>query len=75
MAIYNIGDRLAIKDAIVALSTGTRVVSVTHGGHTVTYNQASLDGLRRLAAEMDADLARSSTANSRRVYLRTGKGL
>lgn len=45
-----------IKDAIIALATGERVVQVTVDGRTTQYAQADLDKLKSLRSEIQSEL-------------------
>jgi len=62
MATYTTTDRDNVKDAIIELATGKRVVSVDVGGKTRDFHQTNLPALRNLLAEIVADLAADSAS-------------
>lgn len=64
-----------VRQAIVALSTGQRVVSITHNGRTVQYAQANLGDLKALARDMRAELAAAQGRRRRTRLVTTSKGL
>ncbi|RUR51518.1 gpW family head-tail joining protein [Vreelandella populi] len=64
-----------VRQAIVALSTGQRVVSITQNGRTVQFAQANLGDLKALGREMAAVLQAGKRRRSRTRLVVTGKGL
>lgn len=63
-----------VRQAIIELSTGARVVSVTHNGRTVQYAASRLADLRALERAMQDSLAADNRRRrTRRVV--TSKGL
>jgi hypothetical protein len=73
VALFTTSDRESVKDAIVKLATGDRVVQVTVQGRTTSYQQAGLAELRALLSQIDADLATSAPRHF--VFTSGGKGL
>jgi hypothetical protein len=67
-------DADSIKAAIVALVTGQRIVTVTFGDRTNTYQQADLPQLREALAMVEAELGRATRPKQFHGYHR-GKGL
>jgi|WetSurSiteA1Bulk_404760.scaffolds.fasta_scaffold32912_3 hypothetical protein len=67
-------DQESVQAAVIALATGSRVVSATMGDKTIQYGQADVDKLRALLSEIKTEL---SAAAGRRRYLLTSssKGL
>jgi len=59
-----------VKDAIIALATGERVVSVTVDGRTTQYAQTDLDKLKSLRDEIQSDLG---TGVPRPIRVRPGR--
>lgn len=74
MAIYTQADIDSVKQAVVALAGGTRVVTVSVGDRSVSYHAADLGKLQALLSEMSADVG-SATKGGRIIGLRTSKGL
>ena len=65
-----------VRQAIVDLGLGKRVVSVTHNGRTVQFAQTDIDKLKALAREIAESLPTSALrrrTRTRRVM--TSKGL
>ena len=73
MALFTTADRTSVKDAIVKLAAGDRVVTVAVQGRTTTYQQAGLAELRALLSQIDADLASARPRHV--VFTAGGKGL
>lgn len=64
-----------VRAAIVALATGTRVITVSYAGppaRSVTYHQTDLAQLRALLLEMEAALASPPSQMYRLVSTRKG---
>ena len=56
MATWTAGELAQVRAAVLALATGTRVVTVSYAGppaRSVTYGAADLAALRELLAEME----------------------
>ncbi|MFI0472960.1 gpW family head-tail joining protein [Halomonas sp. HMF6819] len=69
-------DQLAeVRQAIVALSTGQRVVSITQNGRTVQFAQANLGDLKAFEREMARAVAADRRRRSRTRLVTTNKGL
>ena len=71
--VYTQDDLTQVTAAIVALATGSRVVTVTYAGppqRSVTYGFANLTDLRALQAEIQRDL--QGTPTYRRVSFNKG---
>jgi len=67
MAIWTTTDRDNVKDAIIELATGKRVVSTELGGKQRDFHQSSIAALRALLVEINADIAAASeSAGDRR---------
>lgn len=64
-----------VRQAIVALSTGQRVVSITQNGRTVQFAQANLGDLKTLGREMADALQVGKRRRSRTRLVVTSKGL
>lgn len=64
-----------VRQAIIALSTGQRVVSITKDGRKVDFAQANLGDLRELERTMASNLAALTRRRSRTRLVMTGKGL
>lgn len=71
---YTYADLISVQNAIIALATGQRVVSVSIGIRTITYVQAQLSELRALRDEIAAEL-RASGGGSQFILTQTEKGL
>jgi hypothetical protein len=56
MSIWTETDRDNIKDAILSLTTGKRVVQTDIGGKQREFGQASLPAMRALLADIVADI-------------------
>ena len=67
-------DADSIKAAIVALVTGQRIVTVTFGDRTNTYQQTDLPQLREALAMVEGELSRATRPKQFHGYHR-GKGL
>jgi hypothetical protein len=68
MSIWTTTDRDNVKDAIISLSTGKRVVQTDIGGKQREFGTASLPALRSLLAEILADIESvSEISGGRRV--------
>jgi hypothetical protein len=65
---YTQADQENVQAAIMALATGSRVVSITMGDKTIQYGQADTDKLRALLSEIKVEL---KAAAGRRRYLLT----
>lgn len=63
-----------VRQAIIELSTGARVVSVTHNGRTVQYAASRLADLRTLERAMQDSLAADGRRRRTRRVI-TSKGL
>lgn len=63
-----------VRQAIIELSTGARVVSVTHNGRTVQYGASKLADLRALERAMQDSLATDGRRRRTR-FATTSKGL
>lgn len=72
--MYTQTDLTNVQNAILALATGERVVSVSIAGQTVEYQSVNLPKLRELRAEIQSEL-QSASGNSRFVLTSTSKGL
>ncbi len=62
--LWTQSDADAVRAAVVALATGTRVVTVTYAGppaRSVTYQMADLEQLRSLLAQITLSLGTSAT--------------
>ncbi len=73
MSAWSAEDIEKLKAAILALATGTAVLTVRYGGpppREVTYQQQNLQQMRELLASMEA----SAVGSRRRGYMRTSKG-
>ncbi|MFK4014890.1 gpW family head-tail joining protein [Cobetia marina] len=65
-----------VRQAIIDLGTGARVVSVTHNGRTVQYAASRIEDLRSLERSIVEGLASASRRRrSRTRYTTTSKGL
>jgi hypothetical protein len=71
---YIQADQESVQAAIIALATGSRVVSVTTGDKTIQYGQADIDKLRALLSEIKAELS-AAAGRQRFVLTATSKGL
>ena len=68
MAIWTTTDRDNVKTAIISLATGSRVVSTDLGGKEREFHSTSLNALRLLLVEINADLETASeSSGTRRV--------
>ena len=68
MSIYTTTDRDNVKDAIINLATGKRVVTTEVGGKPRDFHQTSLNALKMLLVEIIADLeVASESSGIRRV--------
>ena len=71
---YTATDLQNIQTAILALARGTRVVSVSVNGKTISYSPAQINELRALRDEIKSEIA--TAANQKRYcVIRTEKGL
>jgi hypothetical protein len=57
---YTQDDLDAVKNAIVDLATGKRVVSITVDGRTTQWQQVDIDKLKALRDEITEELGQSS---------------
>ena len=64
-----------VRQAIVDLGLGKRVVSVTHNGRTVQFAQTDIDKLRDLERTIAASLIPDSRRRTRTRSVMTSKGL
>jgi hypothetical protein len=71
---YTVADLESAKAALLALAQGARVASVGAADRSVQYQQADMDKLRALIADMEASI-QSSEGRRRFVLTTTGKGL
>jgi len=72
MSIYTTTDRDNVKDAIIELATGKRVVQATVGGKTREFHSTNIKAMRALLEEIQADLASASEiSGARRVSTTT----
>lgn len=67
-------DLQAVKDAIIALATGRRVVSVSVSGKTIAYGPAQIKELRELRDVIQAEI-NAENPGQRYVLTTTTKGL
>jgi len=68
MSIYTTSDRDNVKNAIIDLATGKRVVQVDVAGKTREFHSTNIKAMRALLEEIQADLASSSEiSGARRV--------
>jgi hypothetical protein len=71
---YTEQDRDAVTDAIIELAIGARVVRATVQGKTMEYAQTQMQGLKELAALIQADL-NAAEGRAGFVLTSTSKGL
>lgn len=71
---YTESDLQSVQRAILALASGKRVASVRIGETTVEYGQVDLEKLRRLEAQIRADI-QAAAGGKRFVLSATSKGL
>ncbi len=71
---YTDTDLTNIQTAIMALATGTRVVSLSIGGKTIQYGQAQLNELKALRDEIKSEV-NSTAGRAQYVLTSTDKGL
>lgn len=72
---YTVDDYISIKNAVLALARGERVVEATFEGESVQYAQADLTKLRDLQREIAADLrAQKSARTGVRYVTQSGRG-
>lgn len=64
-----------VRQAIVDLGLGKRVVSVTHNGRTVQFAQTDIDKLRDLERTIAATLIPANKRRTRTRSVMTSKGL
>ena len=70
-------DADAVREAILKLAAGTRVVTIKYAGppaRELTYQQADLKVLKELLAEMESVAAASTTGGYRLASTRKGLG-
>lgn len=73
---YTSSDLTAVSSAIIALASGTRVVSVTlSSGKSIQYGQANLAELKDLRSEIKAEINAATTGHSNFFLTRSSKGL
>ena len=70
---YTTDQLAAVRQAIIDLSTGQRVVSITHNGRTVQYAQTDINKLRELERTIAGSL--KTGRRSRTRFAVTSKGL
>jgi hypothetical protein len=71
------GDADAVREAILKLAAGTRVVTIKYAGppaRELTYQQADLKVLKELLAEMESVATASTTGGYRLAATRKGLG-
>ena len=73
-ADYTAADLASVKNAILALSTGTRKVKATIAGATIEYGQVSLPALRSLRDDIQAELSEAAGTDNDHCYITTDKG-
>lgn len=66
MSIYTTTDRDNVKEAIINLASGKRVVSTEVGGKEREYHQTSLNALKVLLVDIVADIAAASESSGSR---------
>lgn len=64
-----------VRQAVVDLGLGKRVVSVTHNGRTVQFAQTDIDKLRDLERTIAATLIPANKRRTRSRIVMTSKGL
>lgn len=77
---YTRADLAQVKQAIIDLTTGQRVTSISKDGRTVQFAQTDLEKLRSLERYIKEELAAADARlkrhrRTRTVYTRTSKGL
>lgn len=73
---YTTGQLAEVRQAIIDLSTGKRVVSVSQNGRTVQFDRTGLPELETLEARIAGSLAaQSGRRRSRTRLVMTNKGL
>lgn len=70
MSIYTTTDRDNVKQAIIDLATGSRVVRTEVGGKTREFHPVNLDRLRALLSDIQSDLSGSGTGGSGGIFNR-----
>ncbi len=71
---YTTTDLTNVESAIIALATGTRKVRLSMGDKSIEFGAAQIEDLKRLRADILAELPATSTRKS--FFLTTtGKGL
>ena len=70
---YTSADLTNVEQAIIALASGTKIVRMTIGDKSFEYGQADISDLKKLRAEIHAELA-ESTIRPKFVLTQTGKG-
>ena len=71
---YTDADLAAVQAAILALATGTRVISMTIGGKTIQYGPAQINELKALRDEVKNEVE-SAAGRPKYVLTSTSKGL
>lgn len=71
---YTETDLENVKNAILELATGKRVVEVSIGGNSTRYANTDIDALKSLLSEIRAEL-QSASGRHRFVLTATSKGL
>lgn len=71
---YTQTDLESVSTAIIALSTGKRIVEATIRGRTVRYSEVDLEKLRALRSEISAEVS-AAAGKSGLLVLGTGKGI
>ena len=77
---YTRADLAQVKQAIIDLTTGQRVTSISKDGRTVQFAQTDLEKLRSLERYIKEELAAADARlkrqrRTRTIYTRTSKGL
>ncbi len=69
---YTQADVIAIEEAIRALITGTRTVSLSMGDKSIRFTEAELPRLQQLRDSIKTELALASGTVNRRTYAKHG---
>jgi hypothetical protein len=69
---FTVTHRDDLKAAMVALATGTLVVTVNFADRTVTYHQADLAQMTQLLTLIEAELASTAETPRPRMWFLTG---
>lgn len=74
--MWTVDDQTAVKNAVMELATGRRVVKLTIAGKVHEFGQADLPQLRSLLSEITAEVGvLDGSASASFAYTRTSKGL